>query len=50
VDNGYEIAYIYGINRYYADMRRDDAKRIIQNFIDIGWKERLIKVAETGAA
>ncbi|MDR0664040.1 MAG: FkbM family methyltransferase, partial [Helicobacteraceae bacterium] len=46
VNNGYEIVYIYSINRYYVDMRRDDAERILENFLRIGWKEKKIKTID----
>jgi FkbM family methyltransferase len=41
-DNGYEIAYIHGINRYYVDTKLSDAERIFENCLRINLQENNI--------
>ncbi|MDR2639450.1 MAG: FkbM family methyltransferase [Helicobacteraceae bacterium] len=48
VNNGYEIVYIYSINRYYLDTRRADAEQIAERFLGTAWKEQDVKIVEFG--
>jgi FkbM family methyltransferase len=46
VDNGYEIAYIYGINRYYVDTKYLYCERIFENFLKISEQEIRTRVVQ----